>query len=300
MGPGVDPHLYKASEGDVREPRARGPHPLQRPPPRGEDGRRAGADRESRGRPRRDRADPRVEAKRGRRSCWASTTRTSGSTSSCGRARSRPIARELDAARPGARRRLPDERAGVLEKELDDARQARSATRIAAIPAKQPRARHGARRLRVLRRATGCEVVGLQGISTVSEAGAPGRRAARGADRDARRSRRSSSSRACSPRSIEAVRKACARRGHDVAIGGSSSPTRWARPARRRARTSAWSGTTSTRSWRRSAGLVRRARWTPADARFRASSDRGPRPDRRLQRRSPCSGTSTRGARRAS
>ncbi len=39
MGPGVDPHLYKASEGDVRRLTRGGADPLQRAPPGGEDGR---------------------------------------------------------------------------------------------------------------------------------------------------------------------------------------------------------------------------------------------------------------------
>ena len=51
MGPGVDPHLYKASEGDMRRLERADVDLLRRPPPRGEDGGRPRADRRAARRP---------------------------------------------------------------------------------------------------------------------------------------------------------------------------------------------------------------------------------------------------------
>ena len=62
MGPGIDPHLYKASEGDVRRLERGGRDLLRRAPSRGEDGRRARADRRAAVDPCGDRRDRPVEA----------------------------------------------------------------------------------------------------------------------------------------------------------------------------------------------------------------------------------------------
>ena len=247
MGPGVDPHLYKPSAGDVdvlseadssstaactwrgawaicsRAWRVRQAHPRRHG---GHPGR--GTDRHQR------RARPARLVRR----------RASGSR------RWTKWSRRLSRDRPGAAPTLPGERRR-LPAELD-ALDAYVREQADARPRSAAGAGHRARRLRLLRPAYGFEVRGLQGISTAAEAGAGDVQAAGRLHRRARRCRRSSSSPACRRPTIEAVQDGGRRpRGCDVRVGGAAvlrrdGPAR----ARPRAPTSAWCGTTSTRSWR--------------------------------------------------
>ena len=216
MGPGVDPHLYKASEGDVRSlesadlilynglnlegkmqdifariARSRAvlavadavPESRRRKPP------------EFRGH-----FDPHVWFDV---SLWALTIV--------------PIARELERLDPA---HAEDYRrnAQTLEKELLDL-DVEVEKRIAEIPADHRVLVTAHDAFGYFGRRYGMEVVGLQGISTVTEAGL----------QDVERlvdlivSRKIKAifvESSVSPRSIEAVSKACGSRGHSVAIGG--------------------------------------------------------------------------------
>jgi len=216
MGPGVDPHLYKASEGDVRSLES--------------------ADlilynglnlegkmqdifaRLAKSRAVLAVADAVPESKRRRPpeflghfdphvwfdvSLWALTIG--------------PIARELEKLDPA---HADDYRRNsqALEKELLDLDR-EVETRIAEIPASNRVLVTAHDAFGYFGRRYGMEVVGLQGISTVSEAGL----------QDVERLVELIVSRkikaifvesSVSPRSIEAVRKACESRGHHVVIGG--------------------------------------------------------------------------------
>ena len=216
MGPGVDPHLYKASEGDVRSLES--------------------ADlilynglnlegkmqdifaRLAKSRAVLAVADAVPESKRRRPpeflghfdphvwfdpSLWALTVA--------------PIARELEKLDPG---HADDYRknAEALEKALLDLDR-EVETRIAEIPSDHRVLVTAHDAFGYFGRRYGMEVVGLQGISTVSEAGLQD--VERLVDRIVQRKIKAifvESS--VSPRSIEAVRKACESRGHHVAIGG--------------------------------------------------------------------------------
>jgi len=216
MGPGVDPHLYKASEGDVRSLES--------------------ADlilynglnlegkmqdifaRLAKSRAVLAVADAVPESKRRRPpeflghfdphvwfdvSLWALTIGA--------------IARELEKLDPA---HADDYRRNsqALEKELLDLDR-EVETRIAEIPASNRVLVTAHDAFGYFGRRYGMEVVGLQGISTVSEAGL----------QDVERLVELIVSRkikaifvesSVSPRSIEAVRKACESRGHHVVIGG--------------------------------------------------------------------------------
>lgn len=216
MGPGVDPHLYKASEGDVRRfesadlilynglnlegkmqdiftrvARSRAvlavadavPESRRREPP------------EMQGH-----YDPHVWFDV---SLWALTVGT--------------IARELERLDPA---HAEDYRrtAEALEKELLDLDK-EVETRIAEIPAGRRVLVTAHDAFGYFGRRYGMEVIGLQGISTVTEAGL----------KDVERlvdvivSRKIPAifvESSVSSRSIDAVKKACESRGHSVAIGG--------------------------------------------------------------------------------
>ena len=216
MGPGVDPHLYKASEGDVRSlesadlilynglnlegkmqdiferlAKSRAvlavadavPEERRRRPP------------EFQGH-----FDPHVWFDP---SLWALTVA--------------PIARELERLDP-AHADVYRKNAEALEKELLDLDR-EVETRIAEIPAGHRVLVTAHDAFGYFGRRYGMEVVGLQGISTVTEAGLQD--VERLVDRIVERKIKAifvESS--VSSRSIEAVRKACESRRHSVAIGG--------------------------------------------------------------------------------
>ena len=216
MGPGIDPHLYKASEGDVRRlERADvifygglhleakmadvleriGERRLTRAVTDGIDRSRliaAGGGQ----------YDPHV---------WFDADALAGSSTRG--------ARHARRGRSGARRGVSDARGGVP-------RAARRARRRGALE-ERPRAGRQSRVIVTAHdafgyfgRAYGYEVVGLQGISTASEAGA--KDVQRLADLIAtRRIPAIFVESSVSPRTIEAVQEAVRSRGFEVAIGGS-------------------------------------------------------------------------------
>ena len=271
MGPGVDPHLYKASEGDVR---------------------------------RLERADVifysglHLEAKMGdvlERSATQPRHRWPSPSDPARELLATPAAvpGPVRPARVVRRRALEHAVEQIRDRltELDPAqrrdstaanaaaylrRAATSSTRWvaragAAHPRERARADHRPRRLRLLRpgvRHRGARAAGdLHG-------GRGGRRRRAGLARfiaereipaDLRRV-------AVSPRTIEAVRRPCGRAASTWRSAARSSPTRWATRARRRGPTSGWCGTTSTRI------VEGAARMSETET----SGHRGARPDGRL------------------
>ena len=219
MGPGVDPHLYKASESDVRRLAEadlilyNGLHlegkmgdiltKMARTPAGG---------RGHRGR------SPRPSCA-SRRSSPASTTRTSGSTSRMWARTLEPIARELSALDPGARRRVRAPTPTPTRKELAEL-DAWVETRIADDPGRAAGAGHRPRRLRLLRPALRHRGGRPPGDQHPLRGRPPGRRAGRGARGRAPRVKAIFVESSVPRRSIEAVQAAAARRGHEVAIGG--------------------------------------------------------------------------------
>ena len=183
-----------------------------------------------------------------RRRRRARSTRTSGSTCRCGARRPAWSATRWPTFDPHARRRLPAQRPTPTRRELaklHDVRQ--DAARD--DPEGAAGAGHRPRRLPLLRPGLRRRGAGHPGHQHRERGRRPGdQRAGRfprraqdqgGVRRDERR--RTSN--------IKALLEGCEAAGpHGRRSAASCSPTRWARTARRRAPTSAWSGTTWTRS----------------------------------------------------